>query len=432
MLIVDTGFNTRHHTRMARKSGQGQTVTEHYEVLGGIAHISKYKISNDVWQFRMWLPTEKKHYRKSLKTTNYSEAVEIATELALDLRTDNKMGKKIFGITVEELVEKYLEFREKDIGTEQGQITYDTWRSIRSKLQHGINYLGLNTKVTDVKQDAIEDYRHRRNADTKTTSQTINNEQTALNAMWKWGYKHQHTHFEKLDFPKIKLRGKQTFKRHMPTDAEYKRLYTFLREWAPFPHEGGTDFKRMMARDIILVLSNSAMRVGECRQLLWSDLTDYEDKVGENDKVTKVCAINIRSEISKVRTPRRFFFNSRGYFDRLKERSQFTEGHHVIFSMNGKSTLSRVTWSKYWKEIMYGIGIKNYNEIGFNWYSLRHYAITQKIRGGVDVSLLSEIVGTAIKNIQDTYLVVDDEMRRDAALKSYKKRDDGTYEKTIL
>ena len=81
---------------------------------------------------------------------------------------------------------------------------------------------------------------------------------------------------------------------------------------------------------------------------------------------------------------------------------------------------------------MYGIGIKNYNEIGFNWYSLRHYAITQKIRGGVDVSLLSEIVGTAIKNIQDTYLVVDDEMRRDAALKSYKKRDDGTYEKTIL
>ena len=42
----------------------------------GESHIYKVKKSGDVFQFRMWVAAEDKHYRKSLRTKDYDTAVE--------------------------------------------------------------------------------------------------------------------------------------------------------------------------------------------------------------------------------------------------------------------------------------------------------------------------------------------------------------------
>jgi hypothetical protein len=59
----------------------------------------------EVWQFRMWLKTEKKPFRKSLKTKDYTEAKLLAEELLLETIQGVKQGKKFFGVTHQDMVQ---------------------------------------------------------------------------------------------------------------------------------------------------------------------------------------------------------------------------------------------------------------------------------------------------------------------------------------
>ena len=79
-----------------------------------------------------------------------------------------------------------------------------------------------------------------------------------------------------------------------------------------------------------------------------------------------------------------------------------------------------------WKEIMEGIGIYNHYDEGLTWYSLRHFAIHKKIDSGIPIIDLSKIVGTTVDNIEKVYRDYNKEMSRSAALKTFKKNDDGS------
>jgi hypothetical protein len=84
--------------------------------------------------------------------------------------------------------------------------------------------------------------------------------------------------------------------------------------------------------------SGGCLRVGEANQLKWGDIlsferhmleSEYEDKQKENVLVE----IRVRWETSKVRKNRTFFCRGGQYFQRLKERQQFTNDEDLIFSM---------------------------------------------------------------------------------------------------
>ena len=414
---------------MARETGQGSTLSGHHDILGGIAHIYQVKQSGDVWQFRMWLSGEKKHYRKSLKTKVEYDALRFAEKLALDLRVDVEVGKKVFGITILELLDLYIENREKDIGDEDGQITLGTWKTLRYKLNHSCEMLGLNTKVSFVKEGDLEDYRQRRTQERSVSVQSILNEQSQMNAMWEFGYKLGHSKFRRLDFKKFKRKSKIEKKRATFTDKQYRKLYTFTGNWSKDKSCEDKDelLKRKMVHDMILILANTGLRIGEARQLRWGHLSDEQTIVNKNtDKKTNLVYIEIPALISKTRQSRAFFTHGREYFDRLKERQQFTNDTHLIFSMDGNKSLMKDDWARIWKELMFGIGIMHHLDEGLTWYSLRHYAITKKIQAGVDIVDLSYIVGTATSNIEKVYLDYSKQMSKTAALKTFKKNDDGT------
>ena len=414
---------------MPRETGQGQTLEGHHDILGGIAHIYQVKQSGDVWQFRMWLSNERKHYRKSLRTKILSEALIKAEKLALELRVDIETGKQIFGITIEELFDLYIANREKDIGEGDGTITKGTWKTFPYKLKYGCEMLGWNTKVSFIKQGDLEDYRQRRTEQGHKSIQTILNEQSQLNAMWEMGYKLGHSTFRHLDFKKIKRRSKIEKQRATFTDSQYKNLYRYMRTWASAKECEDKEelLKRQMVQDMILILANTGMRIGEARQLRWGHLSDEQTIVNkETDKKTYLVYIHIPALITKTRQERSFFTAGREYFDRLYERQQFTNDTHLIFSMDGKKTLSDKEWGSIWKEVMEGIGIYNHYDEGLTWYSLRHFAITKKIASGVSIVDLSKIVGTAVGNIEKVYLDYDKDMSRTAALKTFKKNNDGS------
>ena len=422
---------------MPRETGQGQTLEGHHDILGGIAHIYQVKQSGDVWQFRMWLSNERKHYRKSLRTKILSDALSKGEKLALELKVDMETGKQIFGITMQELFDLYIANREKDIGEGDGTITKGTWKTFPYKLKYGCEMLGWNTKVSFIKQGDLEDYRQRRTEQGHKSIQTILNEQSQLNAMWEMGYKLGHSTFRHLDFKKIKRRSKIEKQRATFTDEQYRKLYTFTGSWSEINKKSTKDatwetlspeiLKRRMIHDMILILANTGMRIGECRQLRWGHLSDeqtLENK--ETGKTTNLVYITIPALITKTRQEREFFTAGREYFDRLKKRQEFTRDTHLIFSMDGKKSLQDKEWSSIWKEVMGGIGIHHHLDEGLTWYSLRHFAITKKIASGISIIDLSKIVGTAVGNIEKVYLDYNKEMSRSAALKTFKKNDDGS------
>jgi integrase len=414
---------------MPRETGQGQTLEGHHDILGGIAHIYQVKQSGDVWQFRMWLSNERKHYRKSLRTKILSDALSKGEKLALELKVDMETGKQIFGITMQELFDLYIANREKDIGEGDGTITKGTWKTFPYKLKYGCEMLGWNTKVSFIKQGDLEDYRQRRTEQGHKSIQTILNEQSQLNAMWEMGYKLGHSTFRHLDFKKIKRRSKIEKQRATFTDSQYKNLYRYMRTWASAKECEDKEelLKRQMVQDMILILANTGMRIGEARQLRWGHLSDEQTIVNkETDKKTFLVYIHIPALITKTRQERSFFTAGREYFDRLYERQQFTNDTHLIFSMDGKKTLSNKEWGSIWKELMEGIGIYNHYDEGLTWYSLRHFAITKKIASGVSIVDLSKIVGTAVGNIEKVYLDYDKDMSRTAALKTFKRNIDGS------
>jgi len=414
---------------MPRETGQGSTLEGYHEILGGIAHIYQVKQSGDVWQFRMWFNNERKHYRKSLRTKVLSDALIFAENLALELRVDVQVGKKVFGITIQELLDLYIENREKDIGEGDGTITRGTWKTLRYKLNNGCEMLGLNTKVSNIKEGDLEDYRQRRTEARSLNIQSILNEQSQMNSMWEFGYKQGHSNFRHLDFKKYKRKSVIEKKRSTFTDSQYKNLYRYMRTWASAKECEDKDelLKRKMVQDMILILANTGMRIGEARQLRWGHLSDEQTLMNkETDKKTYLVYIHIPALITKTRQERSFFTAGREYFDRLHERQQFTNDTHLIFSMDGKKTLSDKEWGSIWKELMEGIGIYNHYDEGLTWYSLRHYAITKKIASGVSILDLSKIVGTAVSNIEKVYLDYDKDMSRTAALKTFKKNNDGS------
>ena len=114
----------------------------------------RVKQSGDVFQFRMYVKDEQKHYRKSLRTKDLETALIRGRELGMELSTNVKQGKKVFGMTVEEGVKLYLEDREKDIGV-NGGIVKGRWTTIRSQLKHFMKIVGKNTKVAELDRSSI-------------------------------------------------------------------------------------------------------------------------------------------------------------------------------------------------------------------------------------------------------------------------------------
>ena len=60
-------------------------------ILGDKAVIKQNKFG--VWQFRMWISSEKKYVEKSLRTKKKTDAVDLAEELYIQLRNELANGK---------------------------------------------------------------------------------------------------------------------------------------------------------------------------------------------------------------------------------------------------------------------------------------------------------------------------------------------------
>ena len=414
---------------MSRKPRKSKGNIKHsiHSVMDGTAQIFKVPQSGDVYQFRMYISTDKKHYRISLKTRDLESALSKARDKALELSAYVRNDIKIFGMTLDELISEYIDYRHNDVVN--GDIVKERLGTIKSQLKNMANIKGGDIKLAELDRDCMFDYAQERKLQSPTVVDvTIRNEQATINAMIQYAYRKGNIHFEKLNFKKIRIRKDDIGVRDTFTLEEYDRLILAMRSYVAKKNCPDDDerFERLMIRDYVLISSNTYLRVGEARQLTWGDIDGYEIHTDENERDIQLISFTVRAETSKVRTTRKMITRGAEYFIRLKKRTEFTEPTHLLFSLNGVVPLDARKWQKHWVNLMSDIGIHNHKERKLTWYSLRHFGITMRVKSGVNLIDLSKLAGTSVAHIENTYLKYSEEQSRTAALKNFRINTDGT------
>lgn len=300
----------------------------------------------DYWHFRMWLNGEGKYARKSLKTRSRSTALERGKEKYLEIFANQKIGKKYFSLTTKEGVEKYLEHREKDVVS--GLIVKGRLGTIKTHLSHWLDFIGKDTKLKELEQTDCEDYFHQRVKQRNNVSikqVTIQNEQSSINSMMKWLFRNNETHIDSFEFKKLPRidRNNEEIRRSTFEEDEYQKLVGVMSDYCKRRKNklDANEWKiRQLVRHYILIAANSGMRVGEQRQLRWSDVA-FTNAVTNSGQYNLMAEIKIRAETSKVRASRKVVCKGGEYFDRLRRVLGPTDENGPIFSIDGETVLSK-------------------------------------------------------------------------------------------
>lgn len=408
------------------RTSNSQIHSQH-SILDGEAIIYRIPLSGDVWQFRMYLKEEQKHYRKSLRTKDLESALSKAKKLTLEILSKKASGKKIFGVTLQEMVDEYLAFRDREVAG--GIITAGRLVTIKSQLKHFLEIKGKGTKASELDDQSVYYWRlMRRERNPEVKDVTVRNETATINALAKWAHKKGLLHFASFDFESIKISKDAVGRRDTFTMKEYDDLIRCMRTYVSkkeCPNEVERA-ERLLIRDYILISSNTGMRVGELRQLTWDDVGHIEKFVDEENLSAYLVEIKVRAETSKVRTSRRIITRGGEYFQRLKIRlGEVTPTDRVFAGASNDGSISARVWERHWRNLMEKIELGDYKDRKVTWYSLRHFCITCRVAAGVNIIDIAKQAGTSVGHIENTYLKYNDEMMVNAALKSFKVGGDG-------
>jgi len=353
------------------------------------------------WYFNMWINTEQKYLRKSLKTSNPTIAIAKGEQELFEIRNKLKKGKTITSLNCKQGVQQYLDYRKGDVGK---SIVIGRYKTIETHLTHFLNYIDEQTKLKDLSFADCIDYFEFRNSSSKKeiTPTTLKNEQSTINSLIKFLKKRDEVDIEAFEFRHMKdiQTDTNSIKRQTFTLDEYQLLYKYLYQRYTAKSMKLDDRQmafRQLIRHWVLIGTNSGLRSGEQRQLKWSDV---ELKTIEGKRLAK---ITVRKETTKVRKTRVFHCRSGELFERLRECQSHKVNNGLVFSIDGVRELDRSVLNKEWKKIMQEVGIKDWKERKIVPYSLRHFCITQRIDSGKSMIDVANMHGTSVAQIERTY-----------------------------
>lgn len=377
----------------------------------------------DYWQMRMWLEKEKKYARFSLKTRNRDTAEDKAKKYYHQLMADQLGGKTYFSKTTKQGVEAYLEQRLKDV--DAGIIVKGRYGTIRTHLEHWLNFIGRDTKLKELERTDCENYYHTRTKtkkNIKVSQTTVENEQSTINAMMSWLFNRNETLIESFFFKKLPRidQGNELLRRNSFTDDEIGKIREELLRYVA---EGRKDLSnRANATKFIVALYLlcsiiTGMRRGEQLQLRRDDISleRAEDKRGVSYSFVK---IHVRMETTKVRKSRSFYVDDMyGSFDDVLDFSaelnaRKSDGdselniipNRLIFSVDGINPLTARSILYHFDNVLKDAGIKDLDKRNLVPYSFRHYCITKMVNSKkMTLMSISEVCGTSIAQIEKTY-----------------------------
>jgi len=380
----------------------------------------------EYWQMRMWLGKEKKYARFSLRTRNRDTAIDKAKKYYHELMAQQLAGKTYFSKTTKQGVEEYLKQRALDVEAEL--IVKGRYGTIKTHLEHWLDFIGRDTKLKELERTDCENYLHSRTKTKKkinVSQTTVANEQSTINAMLSWLYRRNETYIEAFDFKPLKRidRGDEALRRSTFTDEEVivikQELEKYITEAKSNVDEEG-NMSKVINGYYLLISIITGLRRGEQLQLKWSDIKWLEKNVkgqAEDDTYSLV-KITVRAETTKVRKTRHFVVKDWEYFDELfkllqpryvkanKENKKIKAfGDTFVFSANGMSMLTPRAIGYHFDKMIELAEIKDTDTDTRDLvpYSFRHYFITDRINRGATPTQVAETCGTSTAQIEKTY-----------------------------
>ena len=435
----------------AKRQNKSKIKTDVTPILNGISYIYKCEASGDIWQFRMYIRTDKQHFRQSLRTRDFESAKARAVDKSMELSSMVRQDVKVFGVTLGELIKEYLDYRMNDVVI--GDIVIGRHSAMKSQLNNLLRIKSGDTKLSELDRECLHDYYQTRKLENHlVTKVSIRNEQATINAMFKYAYRKSHIPFEKLNFRKIKILKDEIGRRDTFTMDEYERLIKFMRKYVSKKEcpDDEERLERLIIRDYVFISTNTCARVGEIRQLRNKDVLDFKTMKDSKGKDVHLVKVRIRAETSKVRYEREITTRGAEYFTRLSKNTLYKDANDFLFTFNGNQdehdkTITDRKWQKHWYALMDGIGLGHNGETMLNkdgdeieieshrlrkleWYSLRHLGIGFRVASGASLVDISKMTATSINHITETYLHYTDAMAESASIKNFSTGEDGVIE----
>lgn len=390
------------------------------------------------WHMRMWLTKERKYARFSLRTRNKDTALDKAKKQYHMLMAQQYAGKTYFSKTAKQGVEAYLSHRQKHVETKN--ITQGRLGTITTHLEHWLNYIGRDTKLKELERTDCENYMHSRlktNKKVPVSQTTIENEQSSINALIKWLYKHNETLIDSFEFTRMKRvdRGDEALRRSIFTATEIANLIEsideFIDEAKSDLGQQGNAVKAICAYFFGIAMI-SGLRRGEQIQLTWQDVYDMEHATAKTAKF-ELLHIVVRGDTSKVRKTRKFAIrDAQNYFwglmrlaaklqqlDKVKPYElQLKLGNKLMFSVDGKAPITARALGYHFDKLLERAKVDREGR-DLVLYSFRHYFITERVNSNLPVADIAQMAGTSIAQIERTYYHTTAEKMISNALADY-------------
>ena len=376
--------------------------------------------------------------RKSTGKKDLEEAKQFALDRKLEVMARHKQGLKARRVkSLYDFIDDFLGEEQKRIldHNVRGNITQETFRVKKHHLNLFKKFYGnRNTKLEDLEYPRLHEYPLWRQKTTNEelgikppkTTHTILSEISTIKGYF--GYLERLGFISRQPtFHKLQGESSRNNRRDYLNAREYQQTINTIRAWsnssACTPSQS---HNRKMIYQAILVMSNSCMRIGELRGLVWADLQPNENLTKEEQKIGHL--IRIRKENTKtgiartVQSPTTVRFEEIGSLSSTNHKTSRSRFPHVasenlqypvISKFNHPDKpLGQGTWDRCWKEIKELCGERYWGTKNVSWYSFRHTGISFAVQRGVPMLQLARNAGTGARYVEEVYFHHESESKQ--------------------
>lgn len=376
--------------------------------VGNLAFIFKTPHSGKFWQFRYWVNTEKKYVRVSLRTDDFAEAKHKAEQKYLELIGKLHSGEKIFSITAEEQVRRFLAHQEARVNmgdVSHRQLSPAQYQKYQKVMRHYLRFVSPQTGVHSLKSSRFLDYvTFRRAAEPPPSFLTIKQEQTLIATLFAWSRDEQlvpSTMTPRFaDFTVAPTDG-----RRLPfNETTYNQIITISKNWHKHAATESDAYDRRILHHSILAMSWYGWRPGEMLQIQWRDVRLRDDGTA---------LVVLRPEVTKTKKARTNI--GRGdIFQRLQSFARQTHPTDFVFSFFAPRP-SPIQRKNYFYELwgtLKALVHAKYPSCPIETvdpYHFRHFYITVHLLAGDSPYDIARLCGNSVAMIEKHYDQVRDE-----------------------
>ena len=346
------------------------------------------------WQARIRVPNATGYKIVTTKTADVNEARVFAVNLYEKLYFNVKAGGTLSSKTFKQTYEEWVKSLQTQGHTRQGGSWDATIERVKS---YALDYFGQK-RMSDLKSIDFADYwtwRKTNYSRKQPSNGTLKRERTCLMPLLKFAKKRGYlTEIPEMEAPSAKSQRRSTF-----TDAEWTKLYTKARAWVKEAEKLATWRDRFIAQQHFLVLANTGMRVGEIRNLRWSDMR----MMSIDDSKQMVAWVQGKTGAREVVfQPGADAFIRRVYDMRLDEVEGEPDKDGFVFCHPDGSPIQ--SFKKSFQSLLKFAEIPIVrNGMARTIYSLRHFYATKRLESETSPFLLAKQMGTSVEMLEKFY-----------------------------